>query len=113
MVLINHREWCDDDLPMESQSAERLSYAGDVALRLAFGIDGGDCAAVDFGVASVAFDEFECDLVFAQPLMQLLPVFDIGNPQVMSASYPAFRCPSDTGPRSHDPAVDPGYAIID
>ena len=77
------------------------------------GFDGEYVAAVVFGVASVAFDELECDRVFAHQLMQLLPVFDIANPEVMSASCPAFRCPSDTGPQSHDPAVDRRRGDID
>jgi len=34
------------------------------------------------------------------------------NEQAMGASYAAFRCPSDTGPQSHDPAVDLGYTIL-
>ena len=30
------------------------------------GVDGEDVAALDFGVAAVAFDELECDLMFVQ-----------------------------------------------
>ncbi len=67
------------------------------------GIDGEDVAAVVFGVDSVAFDELECDLVFAQQFIQLLPVFDIANPEAMSASCPAFRCPSDGKPEGRKP----------
>lgn len=30
---------------------------------------------------------------------------------LMQAGYPAFRCPSDTGPQFHSSSTDPGYAI--
>lgn len=62
--------------------------------------------------------------VFLLPYIDQAPLFNQLNPgpvsasaainahqDIMQASYPAFRCPSSTGPQFHDPGVDPGYAI--
>lgn len=62
--------------------------------------------------------------VFIIPFMDQAGLYDTLSPGTLSASaainafqkemqtgYPAFRCPSDTGPQVHDPGLDPGYAI--